>query len=374
MLSFRHVLGARALRTRVVQENPMHSSRHRCVVAFALACAGFSSCAHAALFCADSVAGLQFALAASEDNGQDDQIDLVAGSYSLNGGLMFLENEAHSLTIFGGYNADCSALVASNTVLSGNSMVPILQVVQQSMSTLASVHIERVTFFEGKTTSSSGGGGLAVYAQNGDVRLESDRFLFNQATTFGGALVVDTNGLITLRNNLFFGNSAMQMGAGELLTTNSIAYVIGNTVVGNSATTASNPIGGLYVASGGSTHFWLANNILWNNNVNAGVDLSTNTAVILLNNDIGTSTFVTPDPLDRNNQSVNPDFAPCSGLACLLAPSFELKRTSPLVDAGENAPPTGTGSFDLAGKPRQIGPHVDIGAFEQDRIFANGFE
>ena len=29
---------------------------------------------------------------------------------------------------------------------------------------------------------------------------------------------------------------------------------------------------------------------------------------------------------------------------------------------------------DLAGKPREIGPHVDIGAFENDRIFRNGFD
>ena len=327
---------------------------------------------HAALFCVNSVAGLNFALTASQDNGQNDQIDIVAGSYALNAsGLQFISSEANSITIFGGYNADCSQLTTAATSLNGENINQVLRVIQSSTATAASIHIERITFIAGKT-GVDGGGGLFATAQNGEVRIESNRFLFNHADNYAGAIYINTGGLITLRNNLFYLNSALQMGVGELQTSNSVAYITGNTMINNSAATVTNGIGGLYVESNAGTNYWLSNNILWNNNGNGGgVDLYTNTGVILRNNDISTSVLVATNPLSQNNQSVDPDFAPCSGLLCS---SFELKRGSPLVDAGIDNPPTGLGSSDLAGKSRTIGPHVDIGAFEEDVIFANGCE
>ncbi len=326
---------------------------------------------HAALFCVNSVAGLNFALAASQDNGQNDQIDIVAGSYALNAsGLQFVSSEANSLTIFGGYNADCSQLTTAVTSLNGGSINQVLRVIQSSSATAASIHIERITFIAGKT-GVDGGGGLFATAQSGEVRIESNRFLLNHAENYAGAIYINTGGLITLRNNLFYLNSALQMGVGELQTSNSVAYITGNTMINNSAATVTNGIGGLYVASNSGTNFWLSNNILWNNNANGGVDLYAGASVILRNNDIGTSAFVMPNALSQNNQSVDPDFSPCVGLLCS---SFELKRGSPLVDAGSDNPPNGLGSTDLPGKLRTIGPHVDIGAFEEDVIFANGYE
>jgi hypothetical protein len=333
----------------------------------ALAMISSSNTARAALFCADSAAGIQFALTASEDNGQDDQIDIVSGSYT--GGFVFNSSEANTLTIFGGYTAACAQLSAIPAILDGNAASRTLTVIMSSMLTSASLHIERMTFLDGKDTN-GGGGGLLVSMQAGDVRLETNRFLLDHSTGFAGALLVDTNGLITLRNNLFYANSAPTMAAGELLTSNSVAYVTGNTILDNSASTTGG-VGGLYVASNAGTHFWLSNNILWGNSANGGFDLATNAAVILLNNDIGTMSGVVADPLSQDNQSVAPDFAPCSGLFCH---NYNLARSSPLVDAGVDNPPTGTGSVDLEGKPRVIGPHVDIGAYEQDVLFRDGFE
>ena len=68
---------------------------------------------------------------------------------------------------------------------------------------------------------------------------------------------------------------------------------------------------------------------------------------------------------------VDPQFAACEGFVCF---DFELARSSPLVDAGDDDPPGGLSDADLAGKPRVIGPHVDIGAYENDRLLADGFE
>jgi|GEM_PF-2394837 len=350
----------------------MQSRNKFCSILLPFAALFCSAPGHAALFCVNSVAGLNFALTASQDNGQNDQIDIVAGSYALNaGGLVFSSSEANSLTIVGGYNADCSQLTTAVTSLDGGSIHQVLRVIQASTSTAASLHIERITFIAGKT-GTDGGGGLLAMSQNGDVRIESNRFLLNHADNYAGAIYINTGGLITLRNNLFYLNSALQIGVGELSTSNSAAYITGNTMINNSAATVTNGIGGLYVESNAGTNYWLSNNILWHNNGNGGgVDLYTDTGVILRNNDIGTSKFVMPNALSQNNQSVDPDFSPCGGLLC---GSFELKRGSPLVDAGIDNPPNGLGSTDLRGKSRRIGPHVDIGAFEEDVIFANGYE
>lgn len=326
--------------------------------------------AQAALLCADNVTSLQSALTQAQSNGEDDQIEVVAGTYALDaGGLQFASSEPHSLTLFGGYSAGCAQLSSQKTVLSASGLHQLLRAIQNSTSFAASVHIERMTFIDGKTTT-EGGEGLEVLTQAGDVRLESNRFLLNHADNFAAALLVDTGGVITLRNNLFFGNSALQMAAGQLLTNNSIAYVVGNTVVGNTAGT-QNGIGGIYVGGVAGTHFWISNNIFWNNNSNAAVDLYLSADGILHYNDVGSTAGLAPNALSQDNQSTDPLFAPCTGFLCL---GFELESASPLVDAGADNAPDGIGTVDLAGKPRKIGAHVDIGAFENDVIFANEFE
>ncbi|MBL0163417.1 MAG: hypothetical protein IPP82_07155 [Xanthomonadales bacterium] len=329
-----------------------------------------STDASAALFCVNTVATLQSALTTSGTNGQDDQINIVAGTYSLGAaGLQFGSSEANSLTIFGGYTAGCAQLTSAATKLDGQSLQRPLRIIQNSTSNSASVHVERLTFISGHASSETGGG-LEVVTTNAEVRIESSRFLANHAEIASGALFVNTNGLIRLRNNLFFLNDATNIGALQLLTGNSVAYITGNTFVSNSTAT-TNGVGAVNVGSTTGTHFWFCNNILWNNNANGGADLYASAAVVLRNNDIGVLAGVAPDPMSQLNQNVDPQFASCSGFLCF---SFELQRASALVDAGDDAPPDGTGSFDLAGKLRRIGAHVDIGAYEQDVLFRDGFD
>ena len=325
--------------------------------------------AQAATFCVNSAAGLQAALTTAGSNGQNDQIDIVAGNYSVvPGGFQYYSNEANSITIFGGFTAGCLQLTTAHTTLNAGGLYQVMQITIGSSSTAASVNIERITFIDGMATT-EGGGGLEISAQNGDVRVEYDRFLLNHADNFAGGLFVNAGGQITVRNNLLFGNSALNQAA-MTVQNGSSTYVTGNTVYANTATT-TNGIGGLHVSGTAGSHIWLSNNILWNNNANGAVDLYMSSVSTLNNNDVGTYAGALPDPFGGNNQNVDPQFAPCGGILCA---AFNLLRTSPLVDAGFDAAPGGLGSVDIEDKPRKIGPHIDIGAFEEDVLFANGFD
>jgi len=65
--------------------------------------------------------------------------------------------------------------------------------------------------------------------------------------------------------------------------------------------------------------------------------------------------------------SVDPQFESCPFL-CI---DYELKYGSPLIDAG--TPTNGLPYEDLVGLPRPLGPQLDIGAYENDAIFIDGF-
>ncbi len=352
----------------------MHNRRNGIVPLVAWLFAMVPLGANAAFFCVNSAASLQAALASAGSNGQNDQIDIVAGNYTVvPGGFQFYSTQANSIAISGGFSAACVQLTTARTTLNGNGLDRVMKVTMESTSTAASVNIQRITFLDGKATNDVGGG-LQLSAHNGEVRLEANRFLLNHADHNAGALFVETYaGLMTVRNNLFYLNDGLQSGAASLYSRNTDTYVTGNTVVGNTATTTvtSAHIGGMYVVGAAGTHVWINNNIVWNNNTGGAVDLYSGSIFTALNNDIGIRGGAQSDAQSQNNLSVDPQFSSCGGILCT---AFNLLRSSPLVDAGLDAAPGGLGSVDIEDKPRAIGLHVDIGAFEEDVLFANAFD
>lgn len=329
--------------------------------------------AHAGFFCVNSSASLQAALNTAATNGETDLIYIVAGNYTVvPGGFQYVSNDADNIGIVGGVAAGCMQLTTAHTTLNGNGLYQVMRIIIGSSSPSLNVNIQRITFIDGKATTESGGG-LQIVVPKGYVTVEYDRFLLNHANNSAGGLYVESGGEVDVRNNLFFANDAFDVGAAMLVTSTSAAYVNSNTVVSNTATSTlpMTPVGGLLVTGGTGAHLWLSNNILWNNNANGTVDFESSAVFTARNNDIGSMLGVPPDAQSQNNLSVDPDFATCSGLLCL---NFNLLRTSPLVDVGFDAAPGGLGSVDIEDKSRKIGPHVDIGAYEQDRIFVSGFE
>lgn len=56
------------------------------------------------------------------------------------------------------------------------------------------------------------------------------------------------------------------------------------------------------------------------------------------------------------------------------ATNLRPKRSSPLIDAGLNAPTGGLPGASFDGGPRLVGPRVDIGAYELDELLVDGFD
>ena len=113
----------------------------------------------------------------------------------------------------------------------------------------------------------------------------------------------------------------------------------------------------------------MANNIVWNNALAGGSDFASLVAHTRKTNDIGIVNSSSTAGTVSGEVSVDPQFASC-GFLCFE----ELADSSPLLDAGTDSPGGIPMSVDLAGKPRYMGAHIDIGAFESEGIFADGFE
>ena len=318
----------------------------------------------ATVFCAGSSAAIHDALLAAENNGADDEVRIVSGTYQAAGtGFGYATGEDRALAVSGGWEPTCTRrYVTTTTTLDGGDEVRIM--ILEAVGPGA-ISVAGLTFANGRLASGTNtGAGLYVQTE-GAILIEDNVFVSNAGTDYAAGLTAGGNdGSLILRNNLFIGNSAGSSAAGELIENGAQATVSGNTVIANTATSADGDgNGGLYF--GGEAHYTVANNLFWDN---GAFDVRNQTlAATFLHNDYAHGAGQPPGPDSEGDLDVEPDFAP--GLLNLhTAPG------SPLVNAGYDALPAGLGSFDAGGDMRRQGQHVDIGAYETDVIFRDGLE
>jgi hypothetical protein len=323
--------------------------------------------AGAATFCAHNESEIQAALTAAQANGEDDTLLIASGNYVLTAGLTFVSTEPHEIDIYGNYTgADCSVSESFGSVtLDGNQLVRPLYISVAN----GGVQMSWLNFVGGRPASGGAGGGLLVGAAKIAI-IQWCQFFLNRTTganALGGALYASTSIGAVFANNLVFGNRGTEVGGVIWQVASGTPYFVQNTIAANITDTASDP-GGLLL-SGGAT-FTLGNNIIWNNAA-AGSDFGVYSANTRTTNDIGVVTSGSTAGTVTGERSVDPEFAPCTGFLCY---SFELSPTSPLVDKGTDGLASCCNA-DLAGKPRKLGLHVDIGGYEYDDVlFDNGFE
>jgi hypothetical protein len=110
----------------------------------------------------------------------------------------------------------------------------------------------------------------------------------------------------------------------------------------------------------------MINNLMWGNTGNAdGSDVFFYSADLMLHNNIEKKSGVF-GAASLGNISVAPGLV-SSG-------NWHLKHDSPLRNAGYNAGAELLGEHDLDGRTRRMGRAVDIGAYEVEDAFADGFE
>ena len=327
----------------------------------------FSGPAAAETYCVDTPAELQTAIDLSESNAEQDEIRIATGTYARSPRFLFQSTQSNRVTFRGGYSANCALSNQGNSTIDGEFQRIGLQIQNLAGDTV----VENLTFSRGYSFGNEGGG-LHVQSTTGDIRIDRNTFFANQAQTYGGALNAWTQeGTLLVRNNLALGNSAEEIGGFLLNVTSGEGLVVGNTITANSSVSGFR-VGGLAIVGNGI--FIVSNNIIWGNLPNDPEALDSDFLGTALHdryaNDIGVVSKLSNAVTVVGELSVDPQFASC-GFFCVAR---ELERSSPLVDAGEDSPIGGMTTIDLAGKPRVIGSLVDIGAYENDLIFTDGFD
>ena len=184
----------------------------------------------AAILNVSTPAEFQTALDTAKNNGQDDTINVAAGTYNITTTLIYnyIPSETYSLTIQGAG--------AGSTILDGGNSVPIL-----SISSVGQVFVKDITFQNGNSASGMGGG-LYIYSQNGTV--ENCDFSGNFASGGGGGVSGSSSGTITLNKNTFTNNTSTGgLGSGLYVTSGTITLTE-NTFTNNSGSSQG---GGAYL-------------------------------------------------------------------------------------------------------------------------------
>lgn len=337
-----------------------------------LACCCFVAAAPASAetFCVGSETTLQAALDVAASNGEPDAIRVRSGTIALEEGLYYstFSGDHEPLFIRGGYAPGCNERTGS-TWLDGQDQVRVLAI---ALAGPDEVFLQDLNLIGGRAGASYGGNLSAILEGSGGesiLLIENCRLMFGSSEAGGAGASVSGSGWVVVRNNLFLGNVAPTSPALSI-NFSGRAHVTSNTITGNTVTGSSSAAAYAHAITPGS-RIWFSNNILWANDVPAlDLYLVGSGQFDLIHNDIGAVNGVALGPESGGNLSVDPQFASC-GLFCFDRP---LMRSSPLVDAGRTSPPEGLSAHDLFGVDRTIGAAVDIGAYELDRLFEDGFE
>jgi len=338
--------------------------------------------AHAHTFCVNTAAELTAALnsAQSTYKNEDNEVDLTHGTYV--GNFSFVITNTHAIAIrggfynfFGGCTADATPDAALTVLDAGGSGTVLSIYPQVAVHTSGAVTISGLTFAHGHETVQTNGAGLYVGfigLYNGDVTIERNIFRDNTNTTStggGAGVVASIGGVLTVRNNMFYDNASRSWSALSMFNSAGHANITNNTIAYNflSGTFASNAM--VSYSGNGDAYAVFVNNIIMYA-LGSGSDIALNSQMALFNNDIGVA-YGSPDPISNNTISVNPSFVDAAN------GNLHLRPDSPMVNLGtdtNNALFGGMSTYDLDGNDRVMGPAIDLGAYETDILFRDGFD
>ncbi len=214
------------------------------------------------------------------------------------------------------------------------------------------LHVTDSTFLD-NTAFELGG---AIYAFNSTLTVYGSTFSGNQSTTSGGGGIAlyQSTGMVlaVVANSTFSANTAGSDGGG-IWNYYGTLTLVNSTLSGNGATSA----GGGLNDYGGTTH--VKNTILANSTSGLDCDSALGLATSLNN------LFETGDLCGTSVSSADPNLGALAnngGTTQTLA----LQAGSPAIDAGDDAtcPAAPVNNLDQRGETRPSGAHCDIGSFE----------
>jgi len=330
--------------------------------------------------CVTSSAELQTALTLAQNDGKDNVIRLVLGTYYVsqnnNTAFSYTSEEQHRLYVIGGYTAGCASRISNpgTTILDGGNIYQgsyssggVLHLVNNYNYNTPLVgdgyiEVNGLTIQNGKAYY---GGGVYMAARNGTVILANSIVKNNTATSrAGGIYAWNVEGTVALTGNVIARNVA-EYEHGGINVENSYwgkLYITNNTIDDNTLNTLGGIGGGIYVTTDDSLNVvTMQNNIIWNNAGDSEIYLDNlwkgAGAVNSYNNDFDPTKMRGVFANSSSNITADPQFVNAAG------GDYRLLSSSLARDAGNNSA-TFLTQTDLWGNARVVGTAVDIGAAE----------
>ena len=201
-------------------------------------------------------AEFQAALTTALTNGEDDVINVAAGTYTITSTLAFFAPicDGGTLTIQG--------VGAGSPILDGGGVRQIMNINITALSGCGDVSISGLTFINGSAASS--GGGVYVRNRSAAITLTGNTFTTNSANgsgNGGGASLLSDSAAIAVTGNTFTGNSAASQGGGVFAGSESNTVTLTNNIfTGNSG-----PVGGGAGVYSGSSSLAITDNVFDSN-------------------------------------------------------------------------------------------------------------
>lgn len=221
----------------------------------------------------------------------------------------------------------------------------------------------------GYTATGSGACLMTYVSPNNEAVLERLQMLECLAPNASNAAgyLENTGGLLTLRSVYVRSSLAKSNGGLSVSTYAGGTTRLSHLSITNTVSTGSDSISsGLYLANFTNSFTYLSNSVVWGNDPDAAtMDLYT----------FGSGMFLTRVHSGKRGGTPTSNISPSTGDPGFVAYNDpHLRADSLLIDSGVTNPLGGSGTFDASGLPRVLGDAVDIGAFESELLFANGFQ
>src|SRR3990172_1856437 len=233
-------------------------------VLFLLSFLLFPTDGFAAVFNVTDEAELRNALDMAATNGEDDTINIAAGTYNTDGTTF-----DYPLDIVAGDENFALTIVGEGpgvTILDGGNSEQVLDIQTWNIPDDSNVNITitGMTIQNGNDPTPTGGGGLYVRTESANITIENCEFGNNSAAGGGGARVHSDSGDVTLNNNTFTDNSG---GGASVGNESGDITLTDNTFTNNSVAGGS---GGGASVGNESGDITLTDNTFTNNSVAGG--------------------------------------------------------------------------------------------------------